>query len=170
MAEDIWAYVDPDAPNPPPFEEPKTPMPVDVNPRKKTFSALDEDEKEELRELRRMQRRKLEQYDRRRTALGALRVRIQETISRTNLSYTFDCDTVHRILVNLKQQLSPTDRVCERELIRLYQKVKAPPRHQNVEDWLRDFQRTYDRCRKLRIPDTEGDRVVHDFLSAVNTF
>ena len=72
------------------------------------------------------------------------------------------------MLVNLKKQLSPTDRARERELIRLYQRVKAPPRDQNVEEWLCDFQRTYDRCRKLRVPDMEGDRAVYDFLSAVN--
>ena len=85
MSEDIWAYVDPDTPNPPPLKEPKTAIPIDVNPKEKTISALDEDEREELQELRRMQKRKLEQYDRRRKALRALRIRIQETISRTNL-------------------------------------------------------------------------------------
>lgn len=52
MSEDIWAYINPNTPNPPPLEEPKTLMPIDVNPKKKTILALNKDEKEELGELR----------------------------------------------------------------------------------------------------------------------
>lgn len=169
IGDDIWEFINPDTPESSllPLEEPRTPMPADIDPRKTTFSSLDEDEKEELRELRRERRRKLEQYDRQRRAMKAMRIRIQETVSRTNLPYTFDCDTVYHMLVQLQQQLSPTDDIRERELILQYHRVKAPPKNQNVDIWLRDWQRIYDKCRKQQIPDTDGNRAVRDFLSAV---
>ena len=95
IASDIWNLVNPAIANPSTLEEPPAPKPTDVNPRKTTFSALDEDEKEELRELQRERKRNLSQYGRRKQALATLRVRIQETITRANLSYTFNCETVH---------------------------------------------------------------------------
>ena len=51
IASDIWNLVNPDTMNPPTLEEPPTPKPTNVNPQKLIFSKLDEDEKEELREL-----------------------------------------------------------------------------------------------------------------------
>ena len=125
MADSIWAYVDPDTPKStlPSLEEPRAPKPVDIDPQKTTFSSLDEGEKEEFRELRQDYKRKLNKYDRRQRAIGALRVHIQETVSRLNLTYTFNCDTVHRMLINLKQQLSPLNETRERELVRQYRKL-----------------------------------------------
>jgi len=40
---------------------------------------------------------------------------------------------------------------------------------QNADKWLREWQWTYKKCRKLRLPDTEGEQAVRDFLHAVNT-
>ena len=51
ITSDIWNLVNPAIANPSILEELPAPKPIDVNPRKTTFSALDEDEMEELREL-----------------------------------------------------------------------------------------------------------------------
>lgn len=123
ITSDIWNLVNPAIANPPTLEEPPAPKPTDVNPRKTTFSALDEDEKEELRELQRERKRNLNQYDRRKQALATLRTRIQETVTRANLSYTFNCETVYDMLVKLQKRFSPTDEAREWEVIQRYRKL-----------------------------------------------
>jgi hypothetical protein len=76
IASDIWNLVNPSIPNPPTLKEPPAPKPTDVNLQKTTFSALDKDEKEELRRLQRERKRNLNRYDRRKQALATLRIRI----------------------------------------------------------------------------------------------
>ena len=41
-------------------------------------------------------------------ALSTIRTKIQESIARTNLGYTFGCDSTHDMLVKLKERFSPT--------------------------------------------------------------
>jgi len=168
IASDIWYLVNPDIANPPTLEEPPAPKPIDINPQKTTFSALDEDEKEELRELQRERKRNLNRYDRRKQALAALRIRIQETVTRANLSYTFNCETVYDMLVKLQKRFSPTDEAREREVIQRYQKLKTPPHDRGIEPWLQDWEKTYDDCRRLGLPDTDGNRAARDFIYAVD--
>jgi len=169
IASDIWYLVNPDIANPPTLEEPPAPKPIDINPQKTTFSALDEDEKEELRELQRERKRNLNRYDRRKQALAALRIRIQETVTRANLSYTFNCETVYDMLVKLQKRFSPTDEAREREIIQRYQKLKiSPPRDRPIEPWLQDWEKTYDDCRRLGLPDTDGNRAARDFIYSVD--
>ena len=72
------AIVDPDAPKLtlPSLKEPKAPKPTDINLQKTIFSSLEEDEKEELWELRRKYRRKLNKHNRQQRAIGALRIKV----------------------------------------------------------------------------------------------
>lgn len=170
IASDIWRHVNPNTPkaNLPPFEEPATPKPSDVNPQKTAFSGLDEDEKEELREKRREHKRRLDKYDKQKQALAALRIRIQETVSRANLSYTFNCESIYDMLVKLQKRFSPTDETREREVIRRYQKLKSAPQSRAIEPWLQEWEKTYDDCKRLKLPDTEGNRAVRDFIYAVD--
>jgi len=50
ITSDIWNLLNPSTPNPPALKEPPAPKPTDINPQKTTFSALNEDEKEQFRE------------------------------------------------------------------------------------------------------------------------
>ena len=171
MADSIQAYINPDTPKStlPSLEEPKAPKPRDIDPQKTTFSSLDEGKKEELRELRQDYKRKLNKHDRQQRVIGALHIHIQDTVSHPNLTYTFNCDIVHSMLTNLKLQLSPSNKTREQELVYQYQKLQAPPMMQNIDEWLRDWQRTYKKYRKLQLPDTKRERAVRDFLRTVNT-
>lgn len=168
IASDIWNLVNPSIPNPSTLEEPPAPKPTDVNPQKTTFSALDEDEKEELRELQRERKRNLNRYDRRKQALATLRTRIQETVTRANLSYTFNCETVYDMLVKLQKRFSPTDEAREWEVIQRYRKLMTSPHNRAIEPWLQDWEKTYDDCRRLELPDTDGNRPARDFIYAVD--
>jgi hypothetical protein len=124
MAGEIWELVDPSIVKTalPAFQEPILPRPTNVNPAKITLSSLEPDEKEELQILRQDYKRKSRKYDQQKTALGNLRIHIQETISRTYLPYTFNCETPHDMLTSLKQRAAPTDRARKMELVNQYRK------------------------------------------------
>jgi hypothetical protein len=48
--------------------------------------------------------------------MSSLKTFIQETISRTFLSYTFKKESTYDVLVALKQRVAPTDRARKLEL------------------------------------------------------
>jgi len=166
---EIWQYTDPAATGLPLLEEPRLPTPKDVDSAKSKISELDEDEKEELRVLRLSYKRKLALYDRQKVALANMRSFIQETVSRTYLVYTFDCDTPHDMLKALKKRAAPTDRARKIELIQQYQKLKEAPQAVNIEAWLQQWEKTYKECKELKLPDVDDDRPLYDFLQAVHS-
>jgi hypothetical protein len=95
---------------------------------------------------------------------AALRSFIQETITRTYLTYTFDCDTPYDMLAALKQRVAPTNRTRKIELVNQYQKLKKAPRSQNLDTWLQQWEKTYKECKQLKLPDV--DRLLYGFLNA----
>jgi hypothetical protein len=56
-----------------------------------------------------------------RLALGLLRMKIQETVTRTSPEYNIECDTSHDVLVELKAHLASTRRI---ELIIKYRGIQ----------------------------------------------
>jgi len=120
---EIWPFVDPSTAKDdlPELKEPDVPMASDVNPDKTRIAELTPDEREELSFLRFIHKRRLAQFDRSKAALGALAVHIQETVSRTYLTYTFGCETAHDMLVSLRRRAAPTDQARRIELLNRYQ-------------------------------------------------
>ena len=118
IAGKIWEYVNPATEKAylPVLEEPVFPKPSDVNNAKTTFAALTADEKEELQALRHEYKRQTKKFEQRDAAVGNLRIHIQESISRTYLTYTFNCDTPHDMLTALRQRVAPTDQARKLEL------------------------------------------------------
>ena len=100
--------------------------------------------------------------------MATLRSFIQETITRTYLTYTFDCDTPHDMLVALKQRVAPTDQARKIELISQYQKLKNTPDSHNLDTWLQQWEKMHKECKQLGRPDVEDDRPLYDFLNAIS--
>jgi len=100
----LWEYIDPNVRkgNLPAYRAPSTPLPLAINPYKTTFLELDNDEKEELRALRKHYDRTYKRYKKEEAALRSLRTSIISTISRDYINYTFNRNTVHDVLVSLK--------------------------------------------------------------------
>ena len=153
MGGEIWQYVDPKVSKDtlPPFTEPQLPLPGNVNPQARTVSALSEDEKEELKALRQLHKRQLAVYDRQKIAMATLRIFIQETITRTYLRYTFECDTSYEMLTSLKKRVAPTDQARKTELLNRYQELQKTPRLQNLETWLQQWEKTYKEYADLKL-------------------
>jgi len=169
-AGEIWEFVDPSTVKTalPAFNEPTLPRPANVNPAKTTISNLDADEKEELQVLRQDYKQKSRRYEQQRAALGNLRIHIQETISRTYLPYTFNCETPHDMLTALKQRAAPTDRARKMELVNQYRKMMKTPKDQSIEPWLQEWEKVYTECKKMKLPEVEEERPLFDFLTSIS--
>jgi hypothetical protein len=167
---EVWKFIDPAVVKNelPSLTEPTIPTPKDVNPNKTSIAQLDDDEKEELRFQRLTYKRKVAAFDRQKAAVATLRSFIQETITRTYLTYTFNCETPYDMLVALKQHVAPTDQAREIELTKQYQKLKEAPRSQDLDTWLQQWEKTYKECKQLELPDVYEDRPLYDFLNAIS--
>jgi hypothetical protein len=165
----IWDFVNPNTNKDelPILEKPMIPSAKDVNPLKTVLSQLTDDEKDKLKLLRYDFKHQPTLYERQDAALASLRLFIQETISRTFLPYTFNCNTPYDILVALRRRIAPTDKARKLELTQRYQKLKSSPRAQNVDTWLQQWERTYTECKDLNLAVVADEQPVYDFLQAV---
>src|SRR5947209_9686608 len=102
LAGKIWDYVDPSKDQVPILEEPQPPKPTDVDPQKDTYALLTGEEREEYRMLRQDYKWQRELYDKRDSALSALRIAIQSSVSRSYLHYTFGTTTTREMLLELQ--------------------------------------------------------------------
>ena len=71
--------------------------------------------------------------------------------------------------MSLKQAIAPTNDARKVDLATQYLKIKKAPKSQNVEKWLRKWEKVYNNCRKVNLPKVEGDRPVKDFVYAVES-
>ena len=167
----MWEYIDPDVKkdNLLRHRAPSEPSPSVVNPQKTTFSALDKGEKEELRALRKQYNRAYKRYEKEAAALRSLRTYIISTISRDYIDYTFNGNAVYDVLISLKKAIAPTDDARKVDLATQYLKMKKAPKSQNIEKWLREWEKVYNDCKKVKLPKVDGDRPVKDFVYAVES-
>ncbi len=102
LVANVWTLIDPTRARTT-LIKPVRPSPNDIKPSSTRyptpFSALNPEEAEEYRDQKREYQRQLDRYDRCTHALAAIRARIQETINRDFLPYTFNCDTPYEMLV-----------------------------------------------------------------------
>ncbi|ELR09659.1 hypothetical protein, variant [Pseudogymnoascus destructans 20631-21] len=75
-----------------------------------TYASLTEDQKEELRNLQDDYQHDRKMWEKQEEAVQGIRTKIQESIKRDFLPYTYGCDSAHAMLVNLKTRFAPTDR------------------------------------------------------------
>jgi hypothetical protein len=129
----VWEYVDPSNAQVPALQEPSVPEPRDVNPTAVNILGLSDAERLELRELRELYKFALTRYDRRKNALAELQRHIQSTVARPYVHHTFNCDTVHQMLVNLQKRLKLRNDVKRLQLIDQYRDLQKPPNSKNID-------------------------------------
>ena len=115
---EIWSFVDPaiEKDKLSTLKQPDVPTTAIVNSDKIKFSELSKDEKEELKLLQFTYKYSLTQYECQKTSLTSFQSFIQETVSQTNLLYTFKQDMPYDMLITLKQCIVPIDEARELEL------------------------------------------------------
>jgi hypothetical protein len=153
----IWEFVNPATEKAaiPPLTRPPIP------------TATTDVEKETLKARLFEWKKQLNSHKQKELAMLNLCTYIQETVSRTYLTYTFEHDTAYDMLISLKERVAPTDQARKMELVNRYQRMKKTPKAQNIEAWLRDWEKAYTDCKKLSLPDVENDRSLFDFLNAI---
>jgi len=67
---------------------------------------------------------------------------IQETVSSTYISWTYDCDTVYEMLVSLQKRLKPKKDVRRRGLINKFIKLRDHPESHRIDEWLQEYEKT----------------------------
>ena len=110
------------------------------------------------------------QYDVKYVALGKLRTRIQESIHRDLLPYTYDAPTVHQILVNLRNEVAPRPQANETVLAIDWRELwtkHLPKKVEDVETWIRRCDTTFDRLTEINMPHVYGRRPFSEFNEAV---
>ena len=165
----VWDYVDPSKDEVPALEEPKPPQPKDSNDQISTFGQLSQEEREEYRILRQDYKRQRDLYDRRDNALASQRTSIQSSVSRTYLHYTFGTSNAREMLIELQKRLQPIDQLRELDFSTKYQKLKKAHKAQDLDNWLRNWEKVYPECNKINLPEIQGTRAVRDFLRAVSS-
>jgi len=175
LGADIWELINPNKSKAQikSLTQPVRPEPADIRPPADgevttAYSDLSTDEREQLRQLQSDYNYDRKEYDRKRRALADIRKQIVETIKRDYVSFTHKCDTVHDILVRLKDRIAPTDKIRERELIEQYKSACKPPKAQNIEQWIQKWEKTYDDCSSVDIPEVQGSRPLFDFVQAIS--
>ena len=141
----------------PQLSEPIFPRPLDVKPRTSSYAALSEDEKDELRVLRERHKTVEKEYRKQKAALTSLRSYITSVVARNINTYILGIDSVYDTLVALKERVAPTDSARQLYLSTQYAKVKMGPRNQNFEAWLQEWEKTYNECKKIDLPDVQGN-------------
>ena len=133
------------------------------------LSELNKEEKEELYTLKVDYKDNVKLYRKQLSALDTLRSHILASISRTYLVHTFKCDTTYDVLVSLKQRIAPSDHARKLQVATQYARLKKPPRNQNFEVWLQEWERVYTECKELDLPERDGSQSVTDFAYAVES-
>jgi hypothetical protein len=169
IAGDIWDHVDPKRDQIPTLGKPELPKPQNVNREKTTYAELTTEEKEEFRMMRQDYKQQFDLYERQRAALASLRAYIQSSVSRNCLYYTFECETAREMLIELQKRFKPTDQLRELYLAVKYQKLKKPPKSQDLDTWLQSWERVYHECDKAKLPDVQLGRANRYFLRAIST-
>lgn len=131
-------------------------------------SPLTKTEEEDLKTRRYLYKQDMSTYDRRSAAVRSLLTTIQESISRTYLTYTLECDTPREMLQALKKRVAPTDQARLIELSTKYQKLLKIGRNQSLEVWLQHWEKTFTDGTKLGLPELAQHRPLFDFIKAVS--
>jgi hypothetical protein len=143
LAGKVWEYLDPSQDEVPTLQEPALPTIQTVNAQKTSFSELTAEEREHYKIIRQDYKWQRDQYDKKDAALSSPRTSIQSSVSRSCLHYTFETSSAREMLTELKKQLQSTDQLRELSLSAKYQKLKKAPKTQDLDSWLRDWEKVY---------------------------
>ena len=142
----VWKYVDPSKAEVqlPVLTEPIWPKPDDLPlTAEEQAGTLTAAHKEELSELRGLYKLTLNRYDQRKASIANLHRIIQETVHPDRVHHTFNCDSVHQMLVNLQNCLKPKKDVRRLQLTNQYCELQKSPKSKNLDNWLMNWEKVY---------------------------
>ena len=107
----VWQFIDPSikAEDLPTLSRPALPLPIQVNSLKTMIIELTPTELEELKVLRDDRKDRNCEYEKQLSAIESLHTLIHETVSRSYYTYLIKKDTLHNMLLALKQRVALSD-------------------------------------------------------------
>jgi hypothetical protein len=127
------------------------------------------DEKRDLAILRKDYKNQMRRYKERIDALKNLNIFILTSIDRFNLIYFRDQKTIHQKLSALKKRLASTNRIRRLEIARKYKNLQRALKHQQMNQWLLNWEKIYAKTERLNLFDVHNDRCAYDFLNSLRT-
>lgn len=167
----IWQFIDPTTKKEdlPKLVEPRFPLPTMIKPTATTDESLTSAELLQLMTLRADYPDAKKQWRHQKQALLNICVIIKESIAIQHLVYVEDCDdSAYEMIKALHLRLAPTDQSRKAELIAQYHKLGRFTKGSSVDDYLRDWESTYNRCKLLNIAEVQDERPLFDFVRAIS--
>ncbi len=127
------------------------------------------DKQRDLAIMREDYKKRMRKYKKRIDALKNLNIFILISIDRFNLIYLRNQKTIHQKLSALKKRLALTNRVRKLEMIRKYKNLQKALKHQQMNQWLLNWEKIYAKTKRLNFSDVQNDRCAYDFLNALRT-
>jgi hypothetical protein len=133
-----------------------------------SYGSLTVDEKEELRNLQLDFQYDRKIWEKKEEAIQGLRSKIQETIRREFLPYTYNCDTPYEMLVKFKDRFAPTSRARLEEWRLEWAKALKIQKGVDMEEWLLKWETLYSLGRTLNAPEVINPHdAIYYFLKAI---
>ncbi len=133
------------------------------------FIVLSIDEQRNLAIMREDYKKKMRKYKKRIDVLKNLNIFIFISINRFNLIYLRNQKTIHQKLSALKKRLASTNRVRKLEMIRKYKNLQRALKHQQMNQWLLNWEKIYAKTKRLNLFDVQNDRCAYDFFNSLKT-
>jgi hypothetical protein len=111
----------------------------------------------------------MRKYKKQIDALKNSNIFILISVDRFNLIYFGNQKTIHHKLSALKKRLAFTNRVRKLEMIRKYKNLQKAFKHQQMNQWLLNWEKIYAKTKRLNLSDVQNDQCAYDFLNALRT-
>jgi hypothetical protein len=90
-------------------------------------------------------------------------------MNRFNFVYFRNQKTIHQKLSTSKKRLASTNRIRRLEIVRKYKNLQRTFKHQQMNQWLLNWEKIYAKRKRLNLSDVQKDRCAYDFLNALRT-
>jgi hypothetical protein len=111
----------------------------------------------------------MRRYKKRINVLKNLNIFILTSVDRFNLIYFRDQNTIHQKLSALKKRLVSTNRIRRLEMTRKYKNLQKALKHQQLNQWLLNWEKIYAKTERLNLFDVAKNRCAYDFLNSLRT-
>ncbi len=127
------------------------------------------DEQRDLAILREDYKNQMRKYKKKIDVLKNLNIFILTSVDRFNLIYLRDQKTIHQKLSALKKRLASTNRIRRLEIARKYKNLQRALKHQQMNQWLLNWEKIYAETERLNLSDVQNDRCAYDFFNSLRT-
>jgi hypothetical protein len=127
------------------------------------------DEQRDLAILREDYKNQMRRYKKKIDALKNLNIFILTSVDRFNLIYLRNQKTIHQKLSILKKRFASTNRIRKLEIARKNKNLQRAFKHQQMNQWLLNWEKIYAKTERLNLFDVQNDRCAYDFLNSLRT-